>query len=294
MELTLFGLALIVGSTLGYSGLDLARKLLVSRMGAVPLLFYLSALQLPFFAAWIVAAGRLGPIPAAYWPPTLASVALNIGANLAFMEAVRVSPLALTIPFLSMTPVFATLLAVPFLGEMPSPLQWLGIVVVVAGALRLNLAAGARGTVRALLLAFWSERGSVLMVLTALLWSLAVPLDKLAMGIAGVEIHGFMLNGGVAAGMLARLAAARRLPELAQVRRAPWLTLVATLFSVVALALFLLALQELWVGVVETLKRALGSMLALVLGRLFFTEAVGPNQIGAVLVMAAGVALVVW
>jgi drug/metabolite transporter (DMT)-like permease len=48
------------------------------------------------------------------------------------------------------------------------------------------------------------------------------------------------------------------------------------------------------VSVVETLKRAIGNVAALALGRIVFGERVGWRQTGAALAMAAGVALIVF
>ena len=62
--------------------------------------------------------------------------------------------------------------------------------------------------------------------------------------------------------------------------------------SVLALGLQLVAITRVWVGLVETLKRAVGSLLALVSGWLFFGEQIDLQQVLAVLLMGAGVGLV--
>ena len=121
-----------------------------------------------------------------YWLPGLGSTIINVAANLAFIEAVRRSPLSLTIPLLSLTPVFTTLLAIPLLGEIPETRQWLGIAAVVVGAFWLNLSRGSI-SLRNAWEAFGREPGSRLMVAVALMWSLAMPLDKMAVGAAGLE-----------------------------------------------------------------------------------------------------------
>ena len=55
-----------------------------------------------------------------------------------------------------------------------------------------------------------------------------------------------------------------------------------------------IALNMVWVGFIETFKRALGSALALLWGRLLFSEEVHPTQLAAVALMGLGVGLVVW
>lgn len=293
MTVSALGLLLVVGSALAYSGLDLVRKLLVGAIGAVPLLFYLSVGQLPFFAGWALVA-EAGPIGSTYYLPAAVSVALNIVANLAFLEAVRISPLSLTVPFLSLSPAFASLLGVPLLGERPSPLEWMGVLVVVYGALLLNSPRGRERGLGVLWRAFVSERGSLLMVVVALCWSLAMPLDKIALSAAHASVHGLVLNGGVALGMLAVLVGQRRTASLRNVRRGVALTAVGIVVSVLGLALFLLALSELWVALAETLRRAIGSTAALLVGRHFFGESLTVGKVAAVALMSLGVALILF
>ncbi|MDH3255737.1 MAG: DMT family transporter [Acidobacteriota bacterium] len=290
MTVSALGVLLILGSSLAYSTLDLLRKVLVARLDAASLLFYLSVGQLPFFAAWMLAEGSPSIEPAYYLPAGI-SVALNIAANLLFMEAVRVSPLSLTVPFLSLTPVFTAILGIPILGEMPGLMRWAGVLIVVLGASQLNL--GAAGLApRDVMKALGRERGSLLMVTVALCWSIAMPLDKVALTHASVAIHGFVLNAGVAAGMVVMLAARGRLSRLGEAARAWRLLSIGVLVSVVGLAFLLLALGYVWVAVAETLRRALGSVAALGIGRVVFEEPVTAAKALGVALMSAGVALI--
>jgi drug/metabolite transporter (DMT)-like permease len=291
MTISLLGVSLVVGSSIAYSALDLLRKVLVVRIRAVPLLFYLSVGQVPFFLAWLLREGEVSVAPG-YYLPGLASVVLNIFANLAFMEAVRLSPLSMTVPFLSLAPVFTSILGIAVLGEIPTAVQWIGVAVVVVGALRLNLEGGETTARTSLWNALVREKGSVLMVLVALLWSLAMPLDKVALGNSSPAFHGAVLNAGVGAGMFVALAMRRQLSDLRTVSRGWLLVLIAVLVSVAGLAFLLVALGYLWVAVAETLRRAIGSLLALILGRLAFGERLTRAKVLAVTMMAIGVALI--
>jgi drug/metabolite transporter (DMT)-like permease len=293
METSVAGLAAVLGCSVAFALLDLSRKALAARIRPVPLLVLLAVGQLPLFAGWLAASEAAGA-GRGYLAPGLGSVLLNIAANLAFLEAVRLSPLSLTIPFLSLTPVFASLLAVPLLGEVPSGLQVAGILTVVAGAVTLNLERGKRASLPGMWRAFRRERGSVLMVGVAFLWALAMPLDKLAMEAASAPFHGLVLNAGVGVGCLLVLAGQRRWRELATTGRALWLVVGAVLASAVALALQLIALTLVWVGLVETLKRATGCLLAVVLGRAAFGEPVTAAKLAAITLMVLGVAAVMW
>ena len=281
---------LVLGCALAFSGADISRKLLASWIRPVPLLFALAAGMAPFFIAWHIREGASFPAPG-YWFPGLSSTLINVVANLAFIEAVRRSPLSLTIPLLSLTPVFTALLAIPMLGETPEPRQWLGIGAVVVGAFWLNLGRGSV-SLRESWRAFLREPGSRLMVGVSLMWSLAMPLDKMAVEVAGPSFHGVVLNVGVATALVLMATLRGRLSEFQDLRHRSGLLVAGILISVVALGLQLMAIKIVWVGFVETMKRGVGSFLALLWGRLIFGEALEPQRFVAVAVMGLGVALI--
>lgn len=291
MTVPVTALLALVGCALAFAALDLVRKLLTRHLRTVPLLFWLAAGSVPVFAVWWLSAGGGVPLAGEYWPPALASVALNIAANFLYLEAVRKSPLSLTIPFLGLSPVFATLLAVPMLGEMPTPIQWGGILLVGAGVLWLTWGGRGDPTPARLWAALRREPGSLLMCGTALAWACALPFDKLALRHADTPWHGMVITGGVAMGMLVTLAVTRR-GGLRVDRRGASLLVVAGCLGGIALGLQLLAMGLTAVGLVETLKRALGSFSAVVLGALFLHEPVTRHELAAVAVLACGVAIV--
>jgi len=285
------GLLFVVTASFGWSGLDQLRKVLVAKVSSFALLFYLTAGMVPLYAVWVALDGRTD-LPPAYWLPALASVALNIIANLAFFESVRRSPLSVTIPLLSFTPVFATLLAIVLVGEIPSLLQGLGIALVVGGALSLQLGSGRLSlarTARALL----REKGVLFMLLTALCWSATNSFDKVAAGIAGEPLHALFLSAAIGSVCLGILTLRGRLGELRAAARVPGTLAAALVVGAGALGLQLLSYQAVAVGVVETLKRGIGNALAVAWGRIFFGEAITAGKVTGVLLMAIGVALVI-
>jgi drug/metabolite transporter (DMT)-like permease len=293
MNVPIMAVILVTGVALAFSGLDVTRKLLAERVSPLPLMVWLSLGSLPIFLVWAAKEGEWGAT-SAYIVPGIASILLNIGANLAFLQAVRVSPLSLTIPYLSLTPVFATLLSIPLLGERPSALQLVGIVLVVAGAFWLQAPSGDRASLRAVWRALAEERGSLLMILTALFWSLASPLDKLAIGASNPLFHGVVLLSGIGVSGLVIMGVRSSLGEMRIQRPAYRLVVLSIVLTAVGLILNLFALQIVWVGFIETLKRALGATLALVWGRFLFNESITANKVVAVALMGVGVGLLLW
>jgi drug/metabolite transporter (DMT)-like permease len=285
VAIPLLPLLLVVACSLGWAGFDLLRKLLVRDVPPVALVFLLTAGSAPLFAAWMLAGGLVRPGPG-YWAPALGSVLINLAANLLFLQGMRIAPISVTVPLLSLTPAFATLLAIPLLGELPALSDAIGILLVIAGAISLQWQPRAEPSRPGAL------KGALMVALTALLWSMTSPLDKLAVERAPAPFHGFVLNAGVAAGVLVVLFARRELGEIGRARAAPGLVVLALVVSSLALGLQLLALPRVYVGTVETLKRGIGNVMALLSGRLFFGEAVTPSRAFAVVLMAVGVGLI--
>jgi drug/metabolite transporter (DMT)-like permease len=294
MSIPLVPLLLVVACSLGWSGFDLLRKLLVQEVPPVALVFLLTTGSAPLFAVWMLAGGASSPA-AGYWPPALGSVLLNLFANLFLLEGMRIVPLSVSVPLLSLTPVFAALLAIPMLGERPSLVATAGILLVIAGAIWLHWqprAAAASQTATADPERRRRLKGALLVALTSMLWAMTIPLDKLAVARAPASLHGAVLNGGVALGVLVVLLGQRRLGEVARVRRIPGLFVLALIVSCLALGLQLLALPLVFVGTIETLKRGIGNFMALVSGRLFFGEMVTLPKVLALVLMAVGVGLI--
>lgn len=287
----LLAIALALVSAFAWSGLDATRKTLTRRVPPEPIVAVFGFGQVPLFLAWASQAGGVQD-PLAYAPAGVALVLLNTLANLLFVVAVRLSPFSVTVPFLSFTPVFTAAVARPVLGEAPTAVDVLGMALVVAGALALNAARDDGVSPARLLRAFARERGSVLMLGVAGIWSVTGVLDKLALSHATVPAHAAIQSSGVGALMLLSLTLRGRLRELRRLRGEGPLVAASIGFAAVALGFQLLAIQATLVALVETLKRAVGNVMSAVLGRLLFDEPITPRRAIALVVMAAGSGLV--
>lgn len=86
------------------------------------------------------------------------------------------SPLSLTVPFMAFTPVFVLLTGYIHLGEKPSLWGGVGVLITVVGSYVLY--ADEKGGVWAPFKAIIRERGSMLMLASALVWSVASVMGK--------------------------------------------------------------------------------------------------------------------
>jgi drug/metabolite transporter (DMT)-like permease len=288
------GLALAFACALAWAGLDVVRKQLGQAIAPLPLLVLLNVGLLPVFAIWWLASGGTitGTIIdlAAYAPPAGAALVLQIVANILFLAAVRASPLSLTVPFLALTPVFATMIGAVLLDERPAPVQLGGITLVVGGALALSSADGNDGRPH-LLRAFAREPGAWMMIGVAACWGVTTALDKRALEHAAVPIHALIQVFGVVLAGLAYLLIAGRRRELLRAREQLGRLGFATLLGAAALGLQLVAIQHILVSQLETLKRAIGLVGAIVLGKLVFGEPITRVKTAAIVLMVAGVVL---
>ncbi|MDX1707407.1 MAG: EamA family transporter [Desulfobacterales bacterium] len=142
-------------------------------MLAYPMIYSLPllVLTLPF-----VPVPALDPI---FFSAFLISLPINGIAFWLHLRAIQVSPLSLTLPYLSFTPVFMILTGALVLDEMPNAWGILGIGVICLGSYVLNLAPG-KHSVLAPLKAVLREEGSWLMLIVAFAYSLGAVFGKQA------------------------------------------------------------------------------------------------------------------
>jgi drug/metabolite transporter (DMT)-like permease len=176
-----FILALL--SALSLASADSATKYWLSSYRARELLLVRFVFTAPFLAPILV----LQPwpdLPVPFWYWVAALVPLEVAAMLLYMRAIRDYPLAHTVPYLAFTPVITTLTGYLLLGETVSAAGFTGILLVVCGAWLLNAERvhGEHGWAwSAPFRAIVSEKGSQLMLVVAVLYSLTSVMGKGAM-----------------------------------------------------------------------------------------------------------------
>lgn len=104
---------------------------------------------------------------------------LEILSVIFYIRALRLSPLSLTLPFLSLTPVFVMLMSYALLGEKVSPRGLIGIMLLAVGSYALNIHGLKKGILEPLK-SVASEKGCVLMIVVAFIYSVTSPLGKMA------------------------------------------------------------------------------------------------------------------
>ena len=292
MPITGIGLAFSLVGALAWAIFDALRKRLAREVSPVYLALLLPLAQAPLLALWAATREPFG-LPLVCLPPLAASALLNGLALVLFLEALSLSPLSLTIPLLSFTPVLSTTLAWIFRGQAPGLAQYAGAVLVVLGAGVL----GTSGSAWKGLAAMLREPGVRRMALVAFLWSCTSVLDQTAVTRGAGAWYAPAVTAAVAALMLlwaglrgqfrAFLRAARPLASR------PLLAGAAVVIGATALAVQIEAFRWAPVGFIEVVKRGTGMASAVLLGRFVFGEPLDGRKGLAVVLLTLGVALVV-
>jgi drug/metabolite transporter (DMT)-like permease len=131
------------------------------------------------FIAVIIPFIDIPELDSVFYLVTFLAVPLDIIAVLLYMKAIKLSPLSLTLPFLSLTPIFLIVTSYVILGEKPDKFGFIGIILVVIGAYLLNVHTISQGFL-APFKAIATEKGSVLMIIVAFVFSIGACFGKIA------------------------------------------------------------------------------------------------------------------
>lgn len=104
---------------------------------------------------------------------------IELATVIMYVKALKLSPLSLTLPFLSLTPVFLILNAYLILGERVSTAGAVGIFLIAFGGYFLNIQELKKGLLQPFK-AITKEKGSLLMIAVAFLYSITSSLGKMA------------------------------------------------------------------------------------------------------------------
>ena len=102
---------------------------------------------------------------------------LNLIAFIIYTKAINLADLSLTVPLVTFTPLFLLVTSPLIVGEYPTISDTIGIFLIVTGSYLLNLGKRKRGYL-APFQAIVQEKGSMLMLGVAFLWSITANIDK--------------------------------------------------------------------------------------------------------------------
>jgi drug/metabolite transporter (DMT)-like permease len=230
----------------------------------------------------------------AFWGWMAASIPLELLAMWLYMQAIRTSPLSLTLPYLAFTPAFNTLTGYVVLGETVTWTGFSGILLVVLGAWLLNLDAARNGTGLNMLAPFRAitqEHGSRLMLIVAAIYSLTSVISKGALLQANPAFFGpfyFVVLGGAAA----VLFASRDVSSWRALGKHPWAHLGIGVFMAGMVVTHFYAIEHIEVAYMVAVKRS-SLLFGMLYGAWLFKETELTKNLAAGILMVLGVYLIV-
>jgi len=233
------------------------------------------------------------PIPdldKTFWVSVLILLPLEITALILYVKAIKLSPLSLTIPFMALSPVFITFIAFFLLGEWPDKSGIAGIFLITIGAYLLNAKAsnlGLLGPIKAIA----KERGSVLMIIVAVIYSITSTIGKIAVQHSSPIFFGFFypLLLTIALSMVVGVKG-----TLHQVVSRPVTFLTIGLFTAIMILSHFLAISMADVAYVISVKRT-SLVFSVIYGMIVFKERdIGERLLGSLFMLAGVVSITVF
>jgi uncharacterized membrane protein len=136
------------------------------------------------------------PIPALdgdFYKAFLSALPFEVIAYILYMKAIKISPLSLTVPFLSLTPVCLIVIPYIMLGELVSLWGGIGILMIALGSYTLNLKEMSKGFMEPFK-AIGKEKGSVFMIIVAILYGFTNTFGKHALNHSSALFFGVTYN----------------------------------------------------------------------------------------------------
>src|SRR3972149_9859344 len=169
---------------------DALSKRALHRTDEIIIVWVREAYAIPFVALALF----FTPIPtldSTFLVTLMALLPLEVTALILYVKAIKISPLSLTVPFMALSPVFIIVIAFFMLHEAPDKSGFAGIALIAVGAYLLNASAskvGILGPIKAI----GKEKGSLLMIIVALIYAITSTLGKIAVTHSNPVFFGFI------------------------------------------------------------------------------------------------------
>ena len=233
------------------------------------------------------------PIPnldTTFWISVLILLPLEITALILYVKAIKLSPLSITIPFMALSPVFIIVIAFFLLGELPDTSGFVGILLITIGTYLLNAKAsnvGILGPIKAIA----NEKGSMLMVIVAVIYSITSTIGKIAVQHSSPIFFGFFYPLLLTIVLSMVVGVKGILPHVIS---RPVTFLIIGIFTAIMILSHFLAISMADVAYVISVKRT-SLIFSVLYGRLIFKEInVTERLLGSILMLAGIVSITVF
>lgn len=214
---------------------------------------------------------------------------LNLVTIILYMRAIKVSDLSITVPLVAFTPLFLLMTSPLILGEYPTPLGVVGVMLIVFGSYLLNIRKvnnGLLGPFNALL----KEKGPKLMLLVAFLFSITSNIDKIGVQNSSPIFWAFSINLFVMLAIIP-LIFFKSDHDFSAIKTDFKVLFPIGFFSALTIIFQMIAISLTLVAYVISIKRV-SVVFGVLWGRFFFKEIGIKERLIGALVMVLGVVLI--
>ena len=269
-----------------WAAFDLTRKLSLQKINSVNLLLIFTLAQTLIFGSWVFYEVPFLNLKS-YIFPGLILILISLFSALLFLKAIKQSDLSLTIPLLSLSPLFSSFFSFFFLNEKLSYFQYIGVFLIIFGTLVLYSKKITLGEILKSFKVLAINNSAKLMIVVSLIWSLTPVLDKLCLEHSSINIHGLIQSFGLMILLIFLLKKEKY--EFLSLKRNWRLILITILTGIIATVLQFYAILFNYVPIMETIKRSIGQLSSVLFGKLFFKEKITKPKILGVLILSVGV-----
>ena len=269
-----------------WAAFDLTRKLSLQKINSVNLLLIFTLAQTLIFGSWVFYEDPFLNLKS-YIFPGLILILISLFSALLFLKAIKQSDLSLTIPLLSLSPLFSSFFSFFFLNEKLSYFQYIGVFLIIFGTLVLYSKKITLGEILKSFKVLVINNSAKLMIVVSLIWSLTPVLDKLCLEHSSINIHGLIQSFGLMILLIFLLKKEKY--EFLSLKRNWRLILITILTGIIATVLQFYAILFNYVPIMETIKRSIGQLSSVLFGKLFFKEEITKPKILGVLILSVGV-----
>ena len=269
-----------------WAAFDLTRKLSLQKINSVNLLLIFTLAQTLIFGVWILYENPFLNLKS-YFFPGLILILISLFSALLFLKAIKQSDLSLTIPLLSLSPLFSSFFSFFFLDEKLTYFQHIGVFLIIFGTLVLYSKKITLGEILKSFKVLVINNSAKLMIVVSLIWSLTPVLDKLCLEHSSINIHGLIQSFGLVILLIFLLRKEKY--EFFSLKKNWGLILITILTGIIATVLQFYAILFNYVPIMETIKRSIGQLSSVLFGKLFFEEKITKPKILGVLILSVGV-----
>lgn len=224
---------------------------------------------------------------------------LNILAFTLYFRAIKTADLSLTVPLVTLTPLFLLVTSPLIVQEWPTGLDAIGVVLLISGSYILNLQpsvseGGRRDISLAPLRAIATNPGSRTMIGVAFLWSITANFDKVGTLNSSSLFWGMSLFSTVAMGMVPfvihKILKKGTQALIAPLKAQAKFVILSGFFIAVGVSLQFLALTMAPVAQVIAVKR-MSALISVFLGYILFDETDLRERLVGAAIMVSGVVI---